>query len=379
MTVILLACAITQAGGVRVPLGQTGGQVEIAGLITALQRGTVTERLAAVDRLAAAGPAAREAVPALVDALGDERIRLTVISALGRLASTARPAVPAVAALLARQPALPDYARRTVMEALGSIGGEEVLSPLIHGLCDEERWVADAAADALVTIGEPAIPALVAGLAVDCNDSPALTVGALSEIGPPAVVALTHALRDGRPRVVALAVDALGGIGRAAASAVPAIIALGDSSDRSLRYTIVLALKRVDPARGLPVFIRFVSDSEPIVCNAAIEAIAELGPGARSTERALDEALQHQSSETRAIAAGALGAIGAHSATTVSALRLCLRDPAASVREWSARSLGTMGASARAAIPDIEGMLGDPDQRTRQAARTALEALRGVK
>ncbi|MCP5086039.1 MAG: tetratricopeptide repeat protein [Rhodobacteraceae bacterium] len=74
---------------------------QLANLIAGLQDTSVNTRIKAAEMIARFGPRGSEAVPALIDMLGDEKksIRLAAVVALGKIGTAAEPALPELRAL----------------------------------------------------------------------------------------------------------------------------------------------------------------------------------------------------------------------------------------------------------------------------------------
>jgi HEAT repeat protein len=214
------------------------------------------------------GPAARDAVPILTEALRYGWIwsPVTVLGRIGRLVGPSRPSVGAAAMELAlaldkwdgRDENLSPSRSARIALALAWIGPEarDSVPVLIQALQEPDQTLRRAAAKALGSIGPdaaPAVPALLA--AVRWTDNPARghAIEALGKIGPAAkdVVPILIKQLDSNNAVDQLgAAEALGGIGPAANASVPALIKIArDRSASSLtREYAAQAVGRIDPA-----------------------------------------------------------------------------------------------------------------------------------
>jgi HEAT repeat protein len=139
--------------------------------------------------------------------------------------------------------------------------------------------------------------------------------------------------------------ESLGRIGIDAHAAIPALRKLV-ARDRNpdVRITAALALSRIDPEYqgGVSAIVRELELKGKGTWGqeAAIKALAELGPKAHAAVPALLRSLEHDEPSIRRCAADALAAIG-----------------------------------DRAALPALERLLEDKDDSVREAARASLEKL----
>lgn len=198
------------------------GEKVVPRLIEALGAKEVRRRAAAI--LARIGPPAKAAVPALVDALGDEssETRNEVLFALGAIGPGAEAAVPAIAKALHD----PDMnVRYAACYALSQIGPAAMpaKSDLVANLGSADQFLAMASACALARVhpecpetAPKSVPALVKGLAEPDAMSRLHAAEALRCLGPlakDAVPALQKAAKDASDDVRDAASQALKAIG----------------------------------------------------------------------------------------------------------------------------------------------------------------------
>lgn len=175
-------------------LGRIGGARAVEVLITALERPHLSQ--AAALALADLGDA--RAVEKLIALLNQDSVGNCVgksaAEALGRLGDT-RAVEPLFATSKSRDHDLAEAA----VHALALIGDNRAVDVLVARLprvvAMADQSVREAAADALVRIGGPAVRSLCAAVK-DRDVSRAAVVKALVRIGRPAVEALTTALED---------------------------------------------------------------------------------------------------------------------------------------------------------------------------------------
>lgn len=137
----------------------------------------------------------------------NEEIALEAAKALGKLGVPALPALHQ--AIRYKNPRV----RKTVIEALGSIGNQQSVPALVHALDDEDEKVREEAAGALGKVGgTQAVQALVNALKKDVdNDVRFAAIRSLDVIGDPlAIDAAIQALVDKDARIREWAARALG-------------------------------------------------------------------------------------------------------------------------------------------------------------------------
>jgi HEAT repeat protein len=264
----------------------------VPGLIKLLDGPDATGRNLAAGVLAAIGPDASDAVPALTRLLGGD-----------------------------------GDGRGAAVEALGAIGPAAAAAAdrLADLLSDPQASVTLAAVAALARIGEPAVAPLTKRLG---REHPARSAAALAlaEIGPPAKPALPalEALLDDADRGVRLrAAEAHWRVGGDAGKGLTVIRA--GLKDEALRQAAVDALFRVGPpARAaLPELTEAVRDPSATVHQPAARALARIGADAVA---ALREALGDERESVRWSAARALGQIGAAAKDAIPDLEKCAKD-----------------------------------------------------
>jgi len=338
-------------------------------------------RMETVGKLAAMGPGASPAAPALIGLLGAPPFPWAAAPGPEPVA-VAR----AVAPLLAQ-------AERT-----GGPGRWDEAVGLFDQVLARDPQNEQAARGRATAVGVRELIRQRAATGRDPRPSPPLTPearagqevklaeaaqAALGRIGPSAVPALVRALADANPHRRRRAARALEEIGPDASSAVPALTAALE--DRTLRVAAARALVRIDPAnaaRQLPVLITGLSDPDRDVALLSVEALAELrtpaavpalihalddnrthelaveglrrlGPRAAAAVPALVQTLQDGREAERIRAAFALGEMGVAAIEAMPALIERLSDDRGSVRAAAARALGAMGPAASAAIPRL--------------------------
>jgi HEAT repeat protein len=160
--------------------------------------------------------------------------------------------------------------RKTAVERLVSAPDTRpVLDALIRALADGENpGRRNSAVEALMEIGEPAVPSLVETLASPDVDVRKFAVDALAGVGShSALEALMATLTDSDPNVRAAAADAVGLIGDPESAGCLKALAVDLDQDHLVRFSALRALSRLD----VPVS---AADLAPALDQSALRAAA---------------------------------------------------------------------------------------------------------
>jgi HEAT repeat protein len=217
------------------------------------------------------GPDARAAVPALIVEAKWDR---AAIEALGRIGPDAAAAVPVLAELL-KDSRLQFYAA----PALARIGGTGA-SALVAGLKDKDARYA--AKDALGRGGRGVVAALAAGISDADPEARAAVVQAMSEIGPLAAAEGAPALLKSVEAGDDMSRQVLEAVGQMGAAAIQALNDALTNPSAKVRMVAVQGLMRLGAAAkpALPGLRKIVrGDSDEAVKNAAADALRAIGPG----------------------------------------------------------------------------------------------------
>jgi len=240
-------------------------------------------RVAAARGLASLPPAPEIVLPIMEKALkgADET---TIQHALDAFAQLGAPAVPRLVEALKQEKLRP-----LVAEVLGKLG--------------------PAAA--------PATAALAALVNEADEPTARAAIVALAGIGPgakAAVPALTKALgQKDRPDLFAI-IYALGRIGPAAAAAKPGLTAIVADPKHEMAVVAAWALVKIDPkgaatTKAVPVLSTGLNSPLAVIRRGAAEALGEMGRAAKGAEQALARAAKDEDASVRDAAAKALAAI----------------------------------------------------------------------
>ena len=224
--------------------------------------------------------------------------------------------------------------RINTVEILSWIGDIDIIEPIIQTLNDKNSQVRNAAADALLEMGEPAIELLVKKLNVDESFVRYRAIQALRRFQDANVIEpLIQALKD---------------------------------QDTDVRISAVEALhhfKEVEP------LIQALKDQDENVCCEAAFALSEIRD-VRALEP-LIQTLNHKNSNVRRSAANALGELG--DTMAVEPLFRTLKDKNDMVSDVAARALSKLGKSA---IVLLIQELKNEDRFARYRAAKALQNFR---
>jgi HEAT repeat protein len=217
-------------------------------------------RKAALRALGNIGPAASEAIPVLRLALNssDPSIAIEAAEALGKIEPGSAPAVSRLLAFLSRSE---QGLRRQAASALGKVGALDpaVRTALQRAQADAAPRVRVAAAEALSRIdgeADSAIPVLRSVLLshdVDAANDAARALGGMGRLARPAVPDLVAACNKKGPDTFSAtplreaAAEALGNIGPEAAQAIPVLRTIAATDRRSTRWAAARALRKIAP------------------------------------------------------------------------------------------------------------------------------------
>lgn len=365
--------------------------------------------------LAAIGPDAKDAVPALISALKSKNIRVRAYAAhaLGRIGPAAGDAAePLIDLIVHEDPTV----RREARDALRLINApSEVVLPHVGKILSAAD-PADAAAAVitLAELGKEAVPGLCKALANDdtCYWA-ALTLG---EIGPEAAAAvprLSELLDHEDPQVRIQALVALGEIGPAAKGQAEAINeVLSTDPVEGVRYAAAFALGKIgEQSVARPALNAALDSDDPFLRVVGAWALLRLGKGdERLLRKPIQRVLEGLSSDdfhVRVAAAQALAdddvpdrliapafakamaglkadrperltaIVESFAALGPKAVRPCVislqrKGP---LRKYALQVLVRLGPDAVGAVPALTGTLEDPDPELRREALFALGAI----
>jgi HEAT repeat protein len=351
-----------------------------------------TCRTLAAEALATFAPDSPNVIGELVKALDDlEGLPARqIIGALGRCGARAKDAVPRLIQILGDEDA---PHRWDAAGALGAIGPEAKAA--IPALMDrfgkeKEALIRAAIAEALLQIGaEP--QALIDRLLRDCRsndvDVVQTAICSLGRIGSPAKDAVSELLpllkdddmhgqgyENSKGRLRGAAVIALGRIGADRESVVPALKKCLGDHELSVRVASAVALSQYGVT---------TTDSLATLTNAlksrdynAVPALSAMDTISRGQVPLLLAMTSHKEKYQRVFGINALAACRTVTDDMLSAISQRLKDQDSYVRVAAARALGNMGPRAKTQAHALREVIGtDKDWAVREAARDAVNKI----
>ncbi len=309
------------------------------------------EVLALIKKLG--GTPGRDDVALLATLAADKTFpegRLFALDGLATLGAAAKPALPALIAMLTEKDAVQKRKAILVIGQIGPDARDQVFKQFVEFLRDPDKETAKAAGEALPKLGKPAkeqIPVLATFLS-DANDNVrkyALT--ALMDLGPDAESATVQ--------IVAVARN----------DKLPEL--------RKAALATMLALKPKDKLT-VDLMTASLKDTDPGVCLQALAALAEIGPSGGALS-GLIQALDHKNEDVRKAADEAF-AKAAFDKSHVKALATVLGlNKSVKVRMQIVDALGRLKADASDAAEDLGKVAEESQGDLRLKAIRALAEL----
>jgi len=351
-------------------------------------------RMEVAMTLAAIGPAAEPAIPKLTEMLKDPEsgVRLAAIYALGAMGPKAKSATAALEPGLKSKDlftaTLTTLALARIQEgdeAYQTKLKKEMLPTVFEAVKDKNRKVRIAAVQALNTLNpgpQVVIPAFARMIKTADAETISNVVEAVSTLGTKAVPGLINGLAVKEVRQQAA--EALGRIGEPAAPAVPALIDAMDDERPEVRREVLFALGSIGPQAKPAVGAarKALSDADPSVRYSAVWALGRIGPDAAE---ALDE-LEKDVCNTDdpyfgSVCAWAMIRIDSKNEKRLKqalpVLIKALEHERGFVRSEAATTLGMIGPRAKDALPALKKAASDPDETVAKAAADAIAKITG--
>ena len=279
--------------------------------------------------------------------------------------------------------------KRSAVEALGNMGGEEVIPALLTALQDADCTVRVAALEVLKDIPDTrALQPVIISLK---HSDPAVRAAAAAAVGAhgsAGVPALLKSLKDGHWSVRRAVVEALGR--SRDGELVPALLPLLKDSDHDVRESVCEALSRIRQRAAITELVVALTDSQTSVRQSAASALRDIDlewesfPEARAALPALQQALNDREYWVRQAARETieriesakqsdrqLSVIDEKLNAALNVLLGLLKHPQRDLRQAAVQALGRYENMQLA--PFISEALNDEDRWVRQAAEEALQ------
>ncbi len=353
----------------------------VADLIEGMKSSEVAVRRDASYRISQLGAEAPGAVPQLIVGLDDQdsQVWFNSITALARIGPAAVEALPALMKELeeAGGGRYREQAWYRASYALGSLG-PAALPTLVKALDHERERVRSGAAKAIGWIGADATEA-IPSLAKRLGDSSAAvreqSAEALGRIGPAALPVLKAALKSDQAPARAAAATSLEWMGAPAREAnLELAAALKSETDDPARARMIHALSRLDyvPAEFLPLVVPLLRSESAEVRQEASNALILMEPAATTSVPVLKEMLGSSDPAAIEMAVTFLGAIGPDAGGAVPEL-VALRSQPESPAELSVAIDATLVQIGPPTVPALvkvmNGARGDPNHWSVQCLR----------
>lgn len=305
--------------------------------------------------------------------LGDEQARLSAIRAVASFPPDTPGALDALARGLTDE--VPEV-RATAISGLGTAGplAAKAVDALARALVDADTGVRTRAAAALGRIGEAAMvakDALVAAMEDRERPVQLAACGALEALPLDPIDRISVGERAAKSKASAIrawGLKQIASLGREAKDGEADLIAALADPDADIRGRAAQALGQVGASeKAVAPLIHTLSDAEPVVVGAAIDALAAIGGPA---VRPLMDVLGARDGTAWQAASKALGGVGGAAAKPIlSDLAKMLRDKDEGMRRRAALTLASLGDEGNAVLHDA---LSDPDEAVRKMASAVL-------
>jgi HEAT repeat protein len=294
----------------------------------------------------------RRAVPGLMDQLRDHDANARILAAqwLAALGPDAMEALPALVDVALHDPDQDTGAAASAaVRTLDLHAAREIVTGYLPALWDANPEVRRKACMVLGSLGPVAKPA-VASLMTMLDDTDEVVreraVGALGTIGIPQeeiVNALIHAMHDPAAIVRHRAAAQFAFHVPVTVGAIPSLLELRHDRDKSVASLAALALERAGQRTRQDIDQLVALLERPGEKDYALQQLAQLGPEAADAAPVLIVVLKDSLALNRYLAAEALRAIGPAAEEAVPELSATLRDPDPIVTESAAEALAAIG------------------------------------
>jgi HEAT repeat protein len=358
-----------------------------------------------LDTLAEIGPDAKAAIPSLTKALRDPAFETErVAKALWKIGRNAELVLPALIELVKTKK---DEGACDVIADIGPAAKSAVpaLIEAVQSADWDLQWAAVDALGRIGPDAAQAVPALIEAAIQGHGQVPSAASKALAEIGKASVEPIGEKLQSGSKERDFL-LDALAQIGPPAKPALPAVKACFEDKNDTVRYWAAIAYGKIDPDSLEPVKVLATAlekSNESFVRLQAALALSGLGEKARAALPVLDQMntemgdkilkKQHLrfpslGDELKGVRRD-LADLELWLATAIAIAQIDKRESMVSILNAgleysqttivlkSAEALGAIGPKAREALPELEKLSKHKDEAVQKCAREAIRKIRG--
>jgi HEAT repeat protein len=203
----------------------------------------------------------------------------------------------------------------------------------------------------------------------------AIALSQIDPANPRPVDVLLDILQTGDEQSRREAISSIGELGSRASAAVPALIRIITTVDGDPSVSMAItAVGKIGPAaeKAIPALTHKLGKDDG-TSMISMDALAQLGPIAKSAVPRLKACLDSPSAFHRIRAAAALSKIDGRAQPHLRVIIDCLKDKNATVRGTAVSALGDLGPAAAIAVPALKAVLDDErlgmERQVRQALR----------
>ncbi len=359
--------------GAAIALGEIGKPAKDAGAKLAEVAANDQDlgvRNAALGAVVKVGVDPAQTLPLLEKGLrsGDEKLRHTAVNGLASI----RPASAAVDALQKMLAENDPAVQQRAAHALGRLASRAASAAPALVACAEANPAESAFPEALAQIGEPSLPLLVTALSANGDKSKDWIFRALRDMGSAAMPVLAEGLRSPNAAVRAAATRAFGDLPTMTQDVVFSLTQLLADSDADVRAGALRSLSTVRTQREamIPKLETALQDPAPQVRKAASAGLASIGAVDKVNVQGLIDLLADPDVATQTAAVRSLGERGGDAGPAVAALTARLGD--SRLQMGAAESLGKIGVAAESAVPRLLEAVHGTDREMKITAMKAL-------
>ena len=347
-------------------------------------------RQKAIEAVMRMGPAASPATSALVQVIRDEVLAdeeegediiflgshtgdLDDYYAAGALAAIGGQAMPEVVAMLRSD--LGGVRNHAAM-ILGTIG-DAALPALVAAASDASPRARSAAADAFSFYSEqhPELLGALATLSKDSDESVRISaLESLGKFGRPATPALMSALLETDAELIGTALDSLRDVKANDPRLIPHLARLLDHEDHNVQWGAADAIGAMgsDAGEGITVLVAALDSADHFLGMSITKALVAIGPAALPV---LVARVDGASVSAQAVALQVFSRLGAKSPDVHAACGRLLQSPSLAIRVRAAAFLARFGAHRAAVLTILRKGLQHNDRAIRAAAVDGLRRM----